>query len=209
MLKNKLSHERMPVTAYYAWRLLRQKWYGPIVWTFAKWWGIRMGKKCIFNGMVRFWRHPGSKISIDSSCRFNSGENSTLGGFVRSCRISTLKEKARIKIGENCGFSGTVIGSAKEVLIGRNVRCATNTTIFDTDWHFDDPRTGPDSPVIIGDNVWLGYNVMVFKGVTIGENTLVGANSIVTKSLPPNVIAAGSPAKVIRNLTPDEQRGKY
>jgi len=72
--------------------------------------------------------------------------------------------------------------------------------IMDTDWHWNDPRTGPNAPVEIGDNVWLGINVTVTKGVTIGENTLVAAGSIVTKSLPANVVAAGIPAKVIREL---------
>jgi acetyltransferase-like isoleucine patch superfamily enzyme len=114
--------------------------------------------------------------------------------------ISTLKEGAKLSIGEGCGFSGTIIACASQVTLGRNVRCGANTLINDTDWHDDDPRTGPDEPVEIGDNVWLGVNVTVLKGVTIGEGTLVGAGSLVTKSLPPGVIAAGVPARVIREI---------
>lgn len=75
-----------------------------------------------------------------------------------------------------------------------------NTLINDTDWHSDDWRTGPPAKVVIGNNVWLGSGVVVLKGVEIGKNSLIGAGSIVTKSIPPNCIAAGNPARVIRQL---------
>jgi len=54
--------------------------------------------------------------------------------------------------------------------------------------------------VNIGDNVWLGINVIVLKGVTIGEHTIIGANSVVTRDIPANVIAAGNPCKILSNL---------
>ena len=60
-------------------------------------------------------------------------------------------------------------------------------------------------PVTIGDNVWLGGNVVVNPGVTIGQGTIIGAGSVVTKDIPSNVIAAGNPCKVIREIT-DEDR---
>jgi len=78
--------------------------------------------------------------------------------------------------------------------------CGANTLITDSDWHTNDPRTGPDAPVIIGKGAWLGVGVTVLKGVTIGENTLVAAGSVVTKSLPANVIAGGIPAKPFKQL---------
>lgn len=114
--------------------------------------------------------------------------------------ISTLAEGAQIHIEPNCGFSGTVLGCALKIVVAENVRCGANTLITDTDWHTDDPRTGPDAPVTIGKNVWLGVNVTVLKGVTIGENTVVAAGSIVTDSLPANVVAGGVPAKVLRQI---------
>lgn len=114
--------------------------------------------------------------------------------------FSTLKQGASIRIGECCGFSGTVIGAAKSVSIGNNVRCGANTLITDTDWHTDDIRTSADASVVIEDNVWLGYGVKILKGVHIGKNSLIGAGSIVTRDIPGNVVAAGNPCKVIKKL---------
>lgn len=93
-----------------------------------------------------------------------------------------------------------MISSATRITIGENVRCGANTLITDTDWHMNDPRTGSDAPIMIEKDVWLGVNVSVLKGVTIGERTLVAAGSVVTKSLPSGVIAAGHPAKVLRAI---------
>jgi acetyltransferase-like isoleucine patch superfamily enzyme len=166
----------------------------------AHWWGVRLGPGCAFNGPALFRRHPGSRITIGDGCKFNSSPVSNLIGVNRPCIVSTLTEGARVHIGPNCGFSGTVIGCASKIVLGENVRCGANTLITDTDWHMDDPRTGPDAPVTIEENVWLGANVTVLKGVTIGENTLVATGSLVTRSLPPNVVAGGMPAKVLKQI---------
>lgn len=166
----------------------------------ASWWGVQLGQNCFFIGRARFSRHPRSRISIGAGCRFRSSPASNLIGVNRPCMISTLKENSQIEIGPGCGFSGTVIGCAVQITIGRNVRFGANNLITDTDWHTDDPRSGPDTPVSIGDGVWFGANVTVLKGVKIGENTLVATGSLVTKSLPSSVVAAGVPAKVIRRI---------
>jgi acetyltransferase-like isoleucine patch superfamily enzyme len=68
-------------------------------------------------------------------------------------------------------------------------------------------KPGEASPVVIGDDVWLGMNVTVLKGVEVGRQTVVGAGSIVTRSLPSGVIAAGQPAVVIRKLDGCENPG--
>lgn len=166
----------------------------------AKWWGVSLGKHCWFHGRTYFRRHPESRIVIGDGCGFNSSANSNLIGVNHPCILSTLKPGAAIDIGDGCGFSGTVIGCAVKIVLGDHVRCGANTLITDTDWHQDDPRTQADAPVIIGNHVWLGINVTVLKGVTIGDNTLVGAGSLVTRSLPANVIAAGVPAKMIGTM---------
>ena len=175
----------------------------------AKWWNVEIGDNCWFDGRAYFKRHPESNITIGPCCRFNSYPNSNLIGVNRPCMISTLEENAIIEIGSGCGFSGTVIGCAKQIVLGNNVRCGANTLIMDTDWHSNDSRTGDDAPIFIEDDVWLSVNVTIMKGVRIGKGTLVGANSLVTKSLPANIIAVGTPAKKIRSISWELSRNEY
>jgi acetyltransferase-like isoleucine patch superfamily enzyme len=105
-----------------------------------------------------------------------------------------------LKIGSGSGLNGAYVGCRQYVEIGRNVKCGADTTIWDTDFHPEDPRSGPDEPVIIGDNVWLGVHVTVMKGVSIGEHTLVGPGSLVMRSLPAGIIAMGVPARPVKKL---------
>lgn len=80
------------------------------------------------------------------------------------------------------------------------MRVGANVTIMDGDAHQDDPRAGKNAPIVIEDNVWIGANATILKGVTIGRNSLIGAGSVVVKSIPENVIAAGNPCRVIKSL---------
>lgn len=166
----------------------------------AKCWSVKLGSDCSFKGKCIWRKLPETNIIIGNNCSFNSNHRSNLIGIYTPCMFSTLKKNASIQIGNHCGFSGTVIGAAKLIIIGNNVRCGANTMITDSDWHTEDYRTSKDRAVIIDNNVWLGYGVKVLKGVHIGENSLIGAGSIVTKDIPANVIAAGNPCKVIRHL---------
>lgn len=115
-------------------------------------------------------------------------------------------ENAAIAIGDGCGFSGVSIAAASSVVIGNRVMVGANSSISDTDWHPLDPSRraagdhGVMSPVTIEDGVWLRANVVVIKGVTIGRGTTVAANSVASKSLPERVIAAGVPARPVKEL---------
>lgn len=195
-----VNRDTFPHLCYCFSRLLRTRCDTARAFTKASWWGIDLGKRCSFHGSVSFKRYPASRIHIGDDCKFNSAHASNRIGVNRPCMITTLKADAEIYIGSGCGFSGTVIASGEKVVLGKNVRCGANTLIMDTDWHDDDPRTEPAFPVKIGNNVWLGVNVVVLKGVEIGEGTIVGAGSLVSSSLPACVVAAGSPAKVLRAL---------
>jgi acetyltransferase-like isoleucine patch superfamily enzyme len=118
--------------------------------------------------------------------------------------ISTLKHRAEIRIGKRCGFSGTVIAAATSITIDDDVMCGANVTITDTDWHGHEPdkrhEQGPTKSIHICRNVWIGMNVVIMKGVTIGENSIICVGSIVTKSIPPNSVALGQPAQVVKTL---------
>ncbi|MHA4812657.1 acyltransferase [Flavitalea flava] len=153
-----------------------------------------------FIGRPKFKLYPGTKVIIGKNCKFISGHTDNLIGINRPCILSATNAGTEIRIGENSGFSGTVIGAFAGITIGDHVKCGANTLITDSDWHPEDPRSGPPSPIFIGDNVWLGVNCVVLKGVRIGNNAVIGANSVVTKDIPAGTIAAGNPCKVIREL---------
>ena len=102
----------------------------------------------------------------------------------------------------------TVVDDAA-VTIGDNVMIAPNVTLA-TAGHTIDPEiriTGQQFslPIIIEDNVWRGTGVMVNPGVTILRNSVIGAGSVVTQSIPPDVVAAGVPCRVLRPITPSER----
>lgn len=153
---------------------------------------------CSFLGWTSVYKKDSSLIKIGKNCIFNSSSYVNHLGINHRCILFTAMSGAKLEIGDNCGFSGVSISAFKSIRIGDNVRCGANVIIMDSDFHLDDSRTLPPSPIEIQDNVWLGEGVKVLKGVTIGENTIVGAGSIVTKDLPNNVIAAGCPCRVVR-----------
>lgn len=106
-------------------------------------------------------------------------------------------------IGKNCGISSSTITAFKKIEIEDDVRIGANCVIMGADFHLEDPRSGKPQPIKIGDRVWLGANVIVMKGVTIGNNSIIGMNSVVTNDIPENSVAVGSPANVIRKLDED------
>lgn len=150
-----------------------------------------------FYGLVKIRCYKNSFITIGKNVTFRSKSTSNLIGINRPCILSTHKEGSSIVIGNNCGFSGTVIGAFSSIAIGDNVKCGANTLLTDSDWHLDDSRSGRPDPIVIEDNVWLGVNVIVLKGVRIGKNSVIGAGSVVTKDIPRDSVAAGNPCKVL------------
>ncbi len=116
-------------------------------------------------------------------------------------RISVGKT-ATLNIGDNLYMnSGATITAWHEIRIGNNVMMAPASTIMDDNRHEVEPGSPlSDGPTVIEDNVWLGRNVVVLPGVTIGAGSVIAANSVVAKNIPSSVLAGGSPAKVIRPL---------
>jgi len=168
----------------------------------ASYWGVELGSGCRFYGPTLFSRTGHSRLAVGDGCVFRSSLRSNRVGLNRPCMLTTREPGAELVIGDGCGLSGTVIAAAESVLVGERVMCGANVTIMDTDWHALERQSGavPHAPVSIGADVWLGLNVLVLKGVTIGAATVVGAGSIVSDSLPAGVLAAGQPARVIREL---------
>ena len=121
----------------------------------------------------------------------------------------TLPGEARIAIGEGCFLNvGVMVAAVDRVEIGDHCMFANGCFISDGAHRFDDPeRPVPwqgfttKGPTHIGSNVWCGANVVVTSGVTVGERCVIGANSVVTRDLPPRSVAAGVPAQVIKQVT--------
>ncbi len=112
-------------------------------------------------------------------------------------------EKAVIKIG-NKSYIGdrTEIHAGKSVTIGDGVNIAWDCNILDRDYHKFCSDKEVIKPVVIENHVWIGCGCTILKGVVIGEGAVIAAGSVVTKSVPPRALAAGNPAKVIReNVT--------
>lgn len=101
---------------------------------------------------------------------------------------------------------GVRISSAFGITIGDNCMIANGVYITDSDWHgiYDRLSFGQARPVVIEKNVWVGDSAIVCKGVTIGQNSIVGAGAIVVDSIPANCVAAGNPAQVVKVLDAQE-----
>lgn len=116
-----------------------------------------------------------------------------------------------ISIGEDfyANYNLTILDCAP-VTIGKNVMIAPNVSLF-TAGHpvHHEPRNRQIEfalPIVIKDNVWIGGNTVVNPGVTIGENAVIGAGSVVTKDIPANVVAVGNPCKVLREISDEEKK---
>ena len=117
--------------------------------------------------------------------------------------------EGRITIGDNCLICpGVRLGSATEIIIEDNCMLAHASYVTDSDWHDIYNRIIPcqkPAPVHIKQNAWVGDSAIICKGVTIGENSVVGAGAVVTSDVPPNTVAAGNPARVVKELDPNEE----
>lgn len=112
-----------------------------------------------------------------------------------------------IRIGDFALLSpGVRISASDEIIIGDGVMMANGCYVTDSDWHtlYDRTRRSlTPTPVVLEKNVWLGDGVTVLKGVTVGENSVVAARSVVTRDIPKNTVVAGNPAKIIKKLDAD------
>ena len=168
--------------------------------------GVKLKHGTKFFGVPVIYLFPGSNITIGRSIEIRTSQISNFIGINRRTMISTHGKDAEICIGDNCGLSGVVIGAKQSIIIGNHVMIGANVLITDFDWHSIDAIernqgvSSKSKPVLISDSVFVGYSATILKGVSIGENSVIGANSVVTHSIPANVIAAGNPCKVISQL---------
>lgn len=171
--------------------------------------GVQLGKniKCYGTPLLSIWKGSLVKIGDDTTLRSRSRGNAI--GINHRIVFTTHSSEACIEIGKHVGMSGGAISCKGRVTIGDYTLLGANVTIADNDMHSVKPENRrynndssdiPAKNILIERNVWIGADAYICKGVTIGENTVIGAKSVVTKSLPANCVAAGIPAKVIKML---------
>lgn len=151
-----------------------------------------------------------ARIIIGKGVTLVSDPISNTAGINHPVIISAEGPNAVIKIGDGVGMSGTSIVTCSEIEIGANTMIGANCNIYGTDFHCVDAMSrlnqtngtasAPTAPIIIGEKCWIASNVTVLKGVTIGDEAVIGAMSLVIKNIPSRVVAAGVPARVIHKL---------
>lgn len=127
------------------------------------------------------------------------------------CWLLTHGPKGRLEVGDRTSIAGyCVLSAAVSVRIGKSVLFARNVYIADHRHGFGQPGVPildqpleDLRPIVVEDGAWLGQNVVILPGVTIGRGAVVGANSVIREDVPPRCVVAGAPARVVRRLAED------
>lgn len=167
-------------------------------------------KQIQFNGYSIFYAHHGSVINVDErgGVILNSTTTSNLVGVTQPTIIS-CRDGGVINIGYGVGISGSTIYSLSKISLGDNVIIGSGCKIIDNDFHPLEPEKRVNqkdcdikrAPITIGANSFVGMNSIILKGTNIGKNCIIGAGSVVHGTFPDNVIIAGNPAKIIKQIT--------
>ncbi len=160
--------------------------------------------------------HIYGRVLIFNKGTFKIGENTKInsskykniiGGDTRTSII--VQKDAILIIGKNVKISNSAFQCAKSITIGNNVMIGGSCKIWDTDFHSIDPEIRKNmpnenalsSPIIIGENVFIGGFSIILKGVSIGNNSIIAAGSVVSKNIPDDEIWGGNPVKFIKKLS--------
>jgi acetyltransferase-like isoleucine patch superfamily enzyme len=147
-----------------------------------------------------------SKLIIGKEVTLNSRNRGYHINMHSPVKLFADRPGALIKIGNNTRIHGTCIHAYNSITIGKNCLIAANCQIIDGNGHelsFSDVdkrihTQGGSKPVVIEDSVWLGANTIILPGVNIGRGSVISANSVVTKDIPPMALAGGNPAVVLK-----------
>lgn len=166
--------------------------------------GIPWGRGWRFYGVPILQRHRRSRMVLGSGLQLRSSARANPLGASHGVVLCTWQANALLEIGDQFGMTGGSIVAAERILIGSRVIVGANSTIIDTDFHPLDPglrRIRPadaeTAPITVEDDVFIGMNSIVLKGVTLGRGCVVGAGSVVSRSVAPGTIVAGNPARVV------------
>ncbi len=158
-------------------------------------------------GLPIIQKHRQSRMSFGSGLQLRSTVRSNPLGPSHPVFLSTRRSNSVLEIGDEFAMSGGTLCAAEKIIIGNRVTVGANSIVVDTDFHPLRPEerlanlpAEETAPVRIEDDVFIGTSCLILKGITIGRGSVIGAGSIVTQNIPPAVIAAGNPARVIREV---------
>jgi hypothetical protein len=171
--------------------------------------GIGCGKGVRAAGPVILARWPQSRIHIGDGAQLVSCPRRATAAVVTPVRLKTFGPEAAIVLEQGVELSGVSIAArSKTIRIGAYTMIAPGCVLVDSDFHAPwpserrhiEPGYERDAGIEIGEHVWIGMHCCILKGVRIGRGSIVAAGSVVTRDLPENCLAAGVPARVVRDL---------
>jgi acetyltransferase-like isoleucine patch superfamily enzyme len=166
--------------------------------------GVAWGRGWKVYGMPIVQRYRGSQIEIGAGLNLRSWRSSNPLIPNHPVAFCTRSPQACIRIGNDVAITAATIVAAERVEIGDRTVIGANVSIVDTDFHpleararFEEPEGGASAPIYIEEDVFIGMNALILKGVRLGKGCIVGAGSLVTKDVPAGAIVGGNPAKRI------------
>jgi len=170
--------------------------------------GVQVGTGLTMRSLPFCRRQAQAAIRLGDGVTIKNRLSENPAGIAHRTALVAARPGARLVIGNHVGISGAVLYCETEIVIGDHVTIGAGARIYDTDFHPIDPlgRRRHDvsqikrAPVTLCEDVFIGANAMVLKGVTVGARTVVGAGAVVTKSFPPDVVVAGNPARIVARL---------
>lgn len=168
--------------------------------------GLQLGNRVVVSGRPIIDIRPGASIIIGDDCELNSINRGYHVSMFAPVKLFADIPGALITIGEKTRLHGSCLHAYNRIEVGRRCLIAANCQIMDCSGHdlgFNDVQNriytkGTSKPVIIEDDVWIGANSIILPGVRIGHGSIVGAGSVVTKEIPPMVVAGGNPARLLK-----------
>lgn len=189
---------------------------GPkLVRAYLRYWGVEVGARFRAFSRPQIYKRPNARIILGDDVTILNDLNENLAGITHKTVLAAAADGAVLRIGDRVGISGAIIYAKQCIEIADDAQIGANASIYDTDFHpvSADERLAAQhhaarcAPVHIGRNVWLGANAMVLKGVTIGDNSVIAANTVVSRDVPANVVYGGAPGRILKEIEAAGERG--